>query len=137
MSKTRVFFDTNVLTYLTDKEEARAPRTEDLLVDGGVISVQVLNEFALVARRKVGLSWAQTREFLNTFRATLEVVPVTIEVHERGLDLAERYGLNVYDGMILAAAQLAGCTLLYSEDMHDGLVIDRLTVRNPFAPGQP
>jgi predicted nucleic acid-binding protein len=136
MSKTRVFFDTNVLTYLTDKEEARAPRTEDLLVDGGVISVQVLNEFALVARRKVGLSWAETRDFLDTFRATLEVVPVTIEVHERGLDLAERYDLNVYDGMIVAAAQLADCTVLYSEDMHDGLVIDRLTVRNPY-PAKP
>jgi predicted nucleic acid-binding protein len=136
MSETRVFFDTNVLAYLTDKEEARAPRTEDLLADGGVISVQVLNEFALVARRKVGLSWAETRDFLDTFRATLEVVPVTIEVHERGLDLAERYDLNVYDGMIVAAAQLADCTVLYSEDMHDGLVIDRLTVRNPY-PAKP
>jgi predicted nucleic acid-binding protein len=63
------------------------------------------------------------------------IVPLTIEMHDRGLALAEQYRLNVYDGMIIAAAQLAGCTVLYSEDMHDGLVIDRLTIRNPFALG--
>jgi predicted nucleic acid-binding protein len=49
--------------------------------------------------------------------------------------LAERYILNIYDAMIVAAAQLAGCTVLYSEDMHDGLVIDRLTIRNPYREG--
>jgi predicted nucleic acid-binding protein len=49
-----------------------------------------------------------------------------------GLALAERCKLSVHDGMIVAAAQLAGCTILYSEDMHDGLVIDRLTIRNPY-----
>jgi predicted nucleic acid-binding protein len=47
--------------------------------------------------------------------------------------LAERYQLGVYDGMIVAAALVAGCTTLYSEDMHDGLVIDQLTIRNPYA----
>jgi predicted nucleic acid-binding protein len=81
----------------------------------------------------VRLSWAETRDFLDTFRATMKVVPLTLETHERGLDHAERYQLSVYDGMIVAAAQLAGCRVLYSEDMHDGLVIDGLTIRNPYA----
>jgi predicted nucleic acid-binding protein len=63
------------------------------------------------------------------------VVPVTEETHVLGLALAARHSLSLYDGMIVAAAQLAGCTVLYSEDMHDGLVIDRLTIRNPYAPG--
>jgi predicted nucleic acid-binding protein len=63
------------------------------------------------------------------------VVPTTEETHVRGIALAPRYSLSVYDGMIVAAAQLAGCTVLYSEDMHDGLVIDRLTIRNPYAAG--
>jgi predicted nucleic acid-binding protein len=58
---------------------------------------------------------------------------MTIETHDRGLELAERYQLNVYDGTIVAAAQLAGCKILYSEDMHDGLVIGGLTLRNPYA----
>jgi predicted nucleic acid-binding protein len=133
MSATDVFFDSNVLIYLTDEESGKAGRTEDLLADGGVISVQVLNEFANVALRKVRLSWPETRDFLDTFRTTLMIVPLTIDMHDRGLDLAERYRLNVYDGMIVAAAQLSGCKTLYSEDMHDGLVIDRLTIRNPYA----
>jgi predicted nucleic acid-binding protein len=94
--------------------------------------VQVLNEFANVALRKVRLSWSETRDFLDTFRATLEIVPLTLQTHERGLDLAERYQLSLYDGMIVAAAHLAGCRVLYSEDMHDGLVIDQLTIRNPY-----
>jgi predicted nucleic acid-binding protein len=135
MSADEAFFDSNVLIYLTDEASGKSGRTEDLLADGGVISVQVLNEFANVARRKVQLSWVETRDFLDTFRATLEIVPLTLETHERGLDLAERYHLRVYDGMIVAAALLAGCTTLYSEDMHDGLAIDRLTIRNPYAGG--
>jgi predicted nucleic acid-binding protein len=133
MSASATFFDTNVLVFLTDTNSAKAGRTEDLLAEGGVISVQVLNEFANTARRKVRLNWAETRDFLDTFRATLEVVPLTLETHERGLALAERYQLSVYDGMIVAAAQLAGCRVLYTEDMHDGLVIDGLTLRNPYA----
>jgi predicted nucleic acid-binding protein len=68
-------------------------------------------------------------------RKLCAVVPVTEETHVLGLALAARYSLSLYDGMIVAAAQLAGCTVLYSEDMHDGLVIDRLTIRNPYAPG--
>ena len=136
MSADEVFFDSNVLIYLTDETSGKSGRTEDLLADGGAISVQVMNEFANVARRKVGLSWTETREFLGIFRATLKIVPLTLETHERGLDLAERYGLSVYDGIIVAAAVLAGCRTLYSEDMHDGLVIDRLTIRNPYA-GEP
>jgi len=135
MSASETFFDSNVLIYLTDTESGKAEQTEDLLAEGGTISVQVLNEFANVALRKVRLSWPETRDFLDTFRATLEIVPLTLETHQRGLDLAERYQLSVYDGMIVAAAQLAGCRVLYSEDMHDGLVIEELTIRNPYAAG--
>ena len=135
MSASETFFDSNVLIYLTDTESGKAEQTEDLLAEGGTISVQVLNEFANVALRKVRLSWPETRDFLDTFRATLEIVPLTLETHQRGLDLAERYQLSVYDGMIVAAAQLAGCRVLYSEDMHDGLVIEKLTIRNPYAAG--
>jgi predicted nucleic acid-binding protein len=133
MSVDEAFFDSNVLIYLTDEASGKSGRTEDLLADGGVISVQVMNEFANAARRKVRLSWEETREFLDIFRATLKIVPLTLQTHERGLDLAERYGLSVYDGVIVAAALLADCRTLYSEDMHNGLVIDRLTIRNPYA----
>ena len=54
--------------------------------------------------------------------------------HDIGRALGERYGFSVYDAMIVAAALEHGCTTLYSEDMHDGLVIEgRLHIVNPFA----
>ncbi len=72
---------------------------------------------------------------LAAIRSTCTVASLTVTTHELGLAIAEKHQLNVYDGMIVAAAQLAGCTTLYSEDMHDGLVIDGLTIRNPYAAG--
>lgn len=133
MNETKVFFDTNVLIHEFSEDAAKAAASEEVIRGGGVISVQVLNEFASAGMRKLGLSWTVIRDILREYRQEFTVVPLTIDTHLRGLDLAERYRLNVYDGMIVAAAQLAGCRVLYSEDMHDGLVIDRLTIRNPFA----
>jgi predicted nucleic acid-binding protein len=133
MSDGKAFFDTNILLHQFSEEGAKADAAEDVMRGGGVISIQVLNEFASAGLRKLGLSWVVVRNILGEYRQNLTVVPLTVETHERGLELAERYRLNVYDGMIVAAAQLAGCRTLYSEDMHDGLVIDQLTIRNPFA----
>jgi predicted nucleic acid-binding protein len=132
-SEIKAFFDTNILLHEFSEDATKASLSEDVMRSGGVISVQVLNEFASAGRRKLGMSWTVIREILREYRENLTVVPLTLETHQRGLDLAERYQLNVYDGIIVAAAQLAGCTTLYSEDMHDGLVIDQLTIRNPYA----
>jgi predicted nucleic acid-binding protein len=93
----------------------------------------VLNEVANVARRKMRLSWAETRAMLGTFRDLLPVRPVTEDIHDAGLALAERYGLSVYDAMIAASALDAGCDTLWSEDMQDGIVLEgRVRVANPF-----
>ena len=91
------FFDTNVLLYVASGDPAKADRAEKLIGAGGTISVQVLNEITNVARRKMGLSWAETRAFLSMLRALLPVQPLTIEIHETGLALAERYGLDHLD----------------------------------------
>ncbi|MBW4035697.1 MAG: PIN domain-containing protein [Proteobacteria bacterium] len=127
------FIDTNVLIYLASSDTIKADRAEQTVAAGGIISVQVLNELANVARRKLRLPWQQTREFLSTIRSLLEVRPVTADVHQAGLAVAERYGLSIYDAMIVAAALDAGCTTLWSEDMQDGLLIEgQLRVANPF-----
>jgi len=98
------------------------------------VSVQVLNEFASVASRKLKMSIAEIREVLATIRAVCTIVPISEETHDVGLQVAERYGLSVYDAMIVAAALLAGCETLVSEDMQDGQILEgRLQVRNPFA----
>ncbi|MDB5710805.1 MAG: VapC toxin family domain ribonuclease [Sphingomonas bacterium] len=102
--------------------------------DGGTISVQVLNEIANVARRKLGLTWPQVVTFLAELRSLVAVVPLTVETHEGALWLSERYRMSFYDASIVSAALIAGCDTLWSEDMQDGLTINgRLTVRNPFA----
>ena len=127
------FFDSNVLAYLASGDSAKADRAEVVLRDGGAISVQVLNEIANVARRKMGMSWQETRGFLSSLRGLLTVHPLTIETHELGLALAERHQLAIYDALIAASALLAGCDRLWSEDMQDGMAIDRrLRIVNPF-----
>lgn len=135
MSATKAFFDTNVVGYFASADAAKAKRSGELLRAGGFVSVQVLNEFAAFARRKHALPWPSIRTVLAAVRSTCTVASLTVTTHELGLTIAEKHQLNLYDGMIVAAAQLAGCRLLYSEDMHDGLVIDGLTIRNPYAGG--
>jgi predicted nucleic acid-binding protein len=127
------FFDSNVLLYVASGDPAKADRAERLIGDGGTISVQVLNEIANVARRKMGMSWTETRAFLSLVRSLLPVQPLTINVHETGLVLAERYGLSIYDAMIAASALHADCDTLWSEDMQDGMALgDRIRIVNPF-----
>jgi predicted nucleic acid-binding protein len=127
------FFNTNVLLYVASSDPAKADRAEKLIGAGGVISVQVLNEITNVARRKMGLSWTKTRGLLSMIRGLLPVQPLTIEIHETALALAERYGLSTYDAMIAASALHADCDTLWSEDMQDGIVLDgRLRIVDPF-----
>ena len=79
------------------------------------------------------MSWAEIHSLLSTLRALLIVHPITLETHESGLALAERYGLSTYDAMIAASALEAGCDTLWSEDMQHGLMLDkRLWIENPF-----
>ena len=133
MTAAEVFFDTNVVFCLLSEDAARADRAEELLAAGGRVSVQVLNEFAAVASRKLGMGWTDIGEILTQVRAVCPVEPLSIETHERGLAIAARYGLSVYDAMIVASALLAGCKELYSEDLQHGQIFERqLTVRNPF-----
>jgi predicted nucleic acid-binding protein len=127
------FLDTNIVVYFVSHEASKIPISAELLRAGGVVSVQVLNEFASAARRKLRMPWQDIGLAIEGVRQTCRVVPVTLETHERGLGLAEKHRLNVYDGMLVAAALLAGCATLYTEDMHDGLTIDGLTIRNPYA----
>jgi predicted nucleic acid-binding protein len=130
------FFDTNVLLYLVSNDPVKADRAEALLRDGGVISVQVLNELTHVARRKMRMSWSETRDFLSMLRGVLTVQSVTLGTHDTGLAVAERYGLSTYDAMIAAAALEAGCETLWSEDMQHGMALsERLHIANPFRPG--
>lgn len=127
------FFDTNVLVYLASGDAAKADRAEAAVDAGGAISVQVLNELVNVARRKMQMSWADTHALLTMLRGLLAVHPLTVEIHETGLALAERYGLSTWDAMIAASALHAGCDTLWSEDMKHGMTLgEGLRIVNPF-----
>lgn len=127
------FADTNVVLYLLD-DGPKADRAEAILGQGPRISVQVLNEAMVNCRRKAGLTWDETGTFLAGIRALCHVEDLTLQTHEIGRALAERYGFSVYDAMIVAAALIAGCTKLWTEKMHNGLLVEsQLRLVNPFA----
>lgn len=133
MPDPKVFIDTNILLYLLSADHDKADRAELIVQAGGLISVQVLNEMANIPLRKLAMSWREINEVLSLIRSLCPTVPLTIETHDRGRLVAERYGLSVYDAMIVAAALLGGCETLYSEDMQNGLLIDQqLRICNPF-----
>ena len=132
MSATEAFFDTNILVYLVSSDLRKASRSEELLASGGMVSVQVLNEFVSAASRKTKLTFTGIREILAHVRAICAVRPMDVETHELGLDIAKRYRYSIYDAAIIAAALRAGCTVLFSEDLQHGQRIDGLTVQNPY-----
>ncbi len=127
------FIDANLLVYIASGDPRKADRAEQIIREGGTISVQGLNEFTNVARRKMRLSWAGARAFLSMLRGLLAVRPITVEIHETGISLAERYNFSICDAMIVASALHADCDRLWSEDMQDGMTIEnRLRIANPF-----
>jgi predicted nucleic acid-binding protein len=127
------FFDTNVILYIALVADSKAIRARWLIAQGGVISVQVLNECANVLRKKRAMPWPDIRDFISNLYLQLDVQPVTFDIHQSGLRLAERYGISIYDSFIVAAALAAGCDTLWSEDMQVGMVVDgRLRIVNPL-----
>ncbi len=131
----RAFFDTNVLVYALCAAEAKTAEAERLLNHGGVIGVQVLNEFVAVARRKFAMGWEDVADALGAIRSFCgDPTPLDGKVHIIGVDLARTHGLRIYDALIVSAALAARCDTLYTEDMQHGRVFNgRLKLKNPFS----
>jgi predicted nucleic acid-binding protein len=134
----KVFLDTNILVYAFGTKKAPIPDprievAEQIVIEGGAISVQVLSEFAQVCSRKAHLSWERIVGLLEAIKEICgPAVPITLEIHETAVGLSKRYGFNIYDSLILAAAKREGCTTIYSEDMQHGQVVEGLRIENPF-----
>ena len=127
------FFDTNVIVYALAKNDPRAEIATTLLAGGGILGVQILNEFTAIAVRKLKMPWPEVLEALSAIRTLCpSPVPLTLKTHDAALRIAGRYGYHIYDSLVIAAALEARCNTLFSEDMNDGQVIDGLTIRNPF-----
>ena len=126
----KAFLDTSVLIYGIHKDDPRADVAEALLAGGCLINVQVLNEFVSVAVRKLRMPREEITRALDFIRRMCpNPEPVTIE---KALGIARRHGYGIFDALLIAAALIASCTTLYSEDLRDGQTIEGLTIRNPF-----
>ena len=133
----KAFFDTNVLVYTTTSDQ-KQQQAAACLRRGGVASVQVLNEFVHVARRKLGNDWPQIEIALRQFRLSLEdILPITLQTHDSAVALARDHTLAFYDALIVASAIEAGCDILYSDDMQHGRRFGGLAIVNPFLESAP
>jgi len=131
--RAKACFDTSVLVYTLSDDALRAEIALRLLREGGFISVQVLNEFANVARKKLRMEWNEIERALKAIREFCEPpISVSLATHQVGVEIAQRYKYQIYDSLIIASAIEARCKTLYSEDMQDGQTIGSLTIRNPF-----
>jgi len=130
----RAFLDTNVFVYAIVQNDPRSHDAEELISAGGRVSVQVLNEFAAVVRKKTNMPWGEVQLALESIKVLCpDPLPITLDTHGQALAIAEKYGYKVFDALIVASALEAECTILYSEDMQDGQMIEKkLTIRNPF-----
>jgi len=133
MRADKAFFDTNILIYAFSDGDSRQSIALDLLLAGGTVGVQALNEFANVVTRKMKIPWTDALMWLDAIRKLCPPpVPLNMEIHHRGLQITQACGYHIYDSLMLAAALESSCTIFYSEDMHDGQIIDTLTIKNPF-----
>ncbi len=134
----RAFIDTNVLVYADAGDEPAKQATaiglisELRRISSGVVSTQVLQEYANVALRKLRLPPALVRDRLR-FYGGFDVVPTSPDMIQQALDLHIAHGMAVYDALIVQAAMSSGCRRLWSEDLQAGRIVGGLTIANPFA----
>jgi predicted nucleic acid-binding protein len=140
MKEDRAFFDTNVLIYLFDVSALKKREIAVSLVHAktsqnqAVLSFQVLHEFVNIMRkgRSPKMSVDECQLFLSTMMGRCELVRQSKELLLAGLQNHERYQISWYDALIVAAAQMAGCAVLYSEDLSDQQKYGAVQVVNPF-----
>ena len=127
-----VFFDTNILVY-AQQTDGKGDRARALFTGGGKLSVQVLNEFTAVSRRKHGRDWREIAEAVSDVLTMVDPpLALTLDVHHAARTLAADHRLSFYDALIVAAAIEAGCETLFTEDLQHGRVFGGLAIVNPF-----
>ena len=131
------FLDTNVLVYAAagrGSEEAKRKRALDLIESENFgLSAQVLQEFYVTVVRKVRipLSPAEAMEWIEQMEA-FPCLPIESGFVKIAAETSERYRLSYWDGAIIAAAQLMGAEILYTEDLNDGQRYGTVRTCNPF-----
>jgi len=129
----RAFIDTNVFVYALAQGDLRSEAARKIVTVGGVTSVQVLNEFVSVSRRKLGLSWTDIAAEIELIKLSVaSIVPLTTNIHDDAREIAGRYKIAFYDALLIAAAVAGKCNTLFTEDLQNGAVMGSVIIRNPF-----
>ena len=129
----RAFADTNIVIYAESQNPGKSEKAAAIIAVNPVISSQVVNECVNTLTRKYGFLLLDAHEIALSLMTACEVAPVNADTIKAAIKLCQRYSFSHWDSLIVAAALQADCTVLYSEDMQHGQVIDdRLTVINPF-----
>lgn len=130
------FIDSNIWLYAFMDESSPKPALAKALIaqNNIVLSTQVLNEVCNNLIRKAGYTEPEIQQTIRGLAAAYRILDVTLPIIQQASVLRVAYRLSYWDSLILATAQDAGCSVVYSEDMQDGLKVDELTLRNPFKP---
>ena len=133
--KGRIFIDSNLWVYLySDRDKGNIVRNiiEEYFIDI-VLSVQVLGEFFNVLIRKIMRTKKEAREIISDLAMNFEVIEIDKSLVLEAMEISIRYKYSYWDSLIVAAALGTGCSMLYTEDLHDGQIINgRLKIVNPF-----
>jgi predicted nucleic acid-binding protein len=135
----RRFFDTNILVYSRDPDDAPKRSLARALIESAiedesfVVSTQVLVEFYATSVRRRLLGPTQALDLVR-FWGGHDTVPHTPDLVTRGLELHQAHSLSIWDGLIVQAALDAGCDVLLSEDLQHGRRFGSLEIANPFLP---
>ena len=136
--KDKFFFDTNVLVYMQDASDSvKQQKARSLLsthLDNGtaVISTQCLQEFYNVLANKMKQDKIKTKQIIHSLSENIPVVQVTPTLIENGIDISINTQFSLWDSLMISAASFAKCTVLYSEDMNDGQIVNGVKILNPF-----
>lgn len=129
----KCFSDTNIVLYTIGQDSRKAGIARGIVAARPLVSAQVVNEAVNVCLRKLGFDREKAYAFADSVMRRTDVLPVDEATIRKSAELAIRYQLSNWDALIAAAALLAGCNTLYSEDMQNGQVFEgQLTVVNPF-----
>jgi predicted nucleic acid-binding protein len=133
MSKIAV--DTNVLIYLHDGlNSSKKSAAESILAENPNIPAQVISEYLNTTRRLLTLSKENLLLQTSELFSNCEIIPISSSTLLKSAELIKKFQFQLFDAIIVAASLQAGCDILYSEDMHHGLLINNsLTILNPFS----
>ena len=129
----KIFLDTNIALYTMGQDDRKKLIARELVARLPFVSAQVVNECVNVCLRKFGFGRERAYAFADLLMQKTNVLPVDELVIRKSADVAMRFQFSNWGALIIAAALLADCGTLYSEDMQHGQEIEgRLRIVNPF-----